>query len=198
MNYKKLQKVPLLGWMYSLSIMPRARKKVNVLKPLLSPKDKILDIGSGNGGLVLALRNLGYDVTASDVDDLSFYPEVNSVIFESPTLPFADKSFDVAMFVTVLHHAPASHHQDLLKEAKRVAKTVIVMEDVFNGTVQKHFTFLMDSLVNLEFVGHPHSNRSPREWEGLFKEMGFEIQSRAEKKVLGYFDQILFSLKSMP
>lgn len=198
MNYGRLKNMPLLGDAYRATIMPRAKRKIDLILPQLEGSPKILDIGSGNCGVVKGLIDNGLDTTASDIRDLSFFRDIKPVIIENDKLPFEEGAFDLVMILTVLHHVPKTRQINLLREAKRVGNRVLVLEDVYSNSTQRAITYFMDSLVNLEFVGHPHSNRSTQEWEVLFKEMGFEIQSKAKNTVLGYFDQVLFSLNSMP
>lgn len=196
MNYKKLQKIPLLGSLYGKTILPRAQKKITLILPLLPQASSILDVGSGNCGLVKLLRAEGLSVVASDVRDLSYFPEIKPHIINSPTLPFEDNDFDVVTMITVLHHAPAVHHLPLLKEAARIGKRILIMEDVYSNPIQKHLTFWMDSLVNMEFLGHPHSNRNIGGWKKLFTELGLEIEVEKQIKTLGIFDQVIFRLRA--
>lgn len=75
----------------------------------------------------------------------------------------------------MLHHTASP--ENLLKEARRVARKIIVMEDVYTTVWQKYATYIMDSLVNLEFKGHPHSNKNDTQWREVFQRLGFEIKS---------------------
>ena len=117
----------------------------------------MLDIGSGNGGLVWLLRQGGYSVTASDVANKSRIPSVQPILLGAGALPFPSESFDTVLLITVLHHT--RDPETLLREALRVTRNkLIILEDVYNNALQKHITYWADSLVNHEWRHHPHSN----------------------------------------
>src|SRR5262245_22784366 len=69
--------------------------------------------------------------------------------FNGKHLPHADKSFDVVCFVDVLHHTndPAT----LLREARRVARKLVVLKDhTMDGIFAYHTLRFMD------WVGNAH------------------------------------------
>ena len=68
----------------------------------------------------------------------------------------------------------------------------IIIEDIYSNLVQKYLTFFTDSLVNLEFRGHPHSNKSVRDWNKLFNELSLKIIHEEINQVYGLFNQALF------
>jgi ubiquinone/menaquinone biosynthesis C-methylase UbiE len=139
------------------------------ISPYLKKEDRIIDIGCGSCEVCKHLQNDGYAVTPVDVKNRSFFRNIKPIIYDGKKLPFPDNSFDVSLLITVLHHT-----QDpvaVLSEAKRVSKRIIVMEDLYQGKAQKYLTFAMDSILNLEFFGHPHTNMTKEEWEHLFKEL---------------------------
>lgn len=195
MNYKLFKDIPILREVYEGTIMPRAEIKGKLLEQWLSRSEKILDVGSGNCGLVKWLADKGYTIRASDIRNLSFFEEIEPEIIENNQLPFPDKEFGTSMIITVLHHIEMEEQEQILREMARVSEKLIVMEDVFYSDSQESATHLMDSIVNLEFAGHPHSNRTEREWEELFDQLNLKIIDRKENKVLGYFDQMLWLLE---
>ena len=70
-------------------------------------------------------------------------------LFDGKTIPFEDNSFDLVMFVDVLHHAedPAS----LLAEAARVSRKYLLLKDhVRTGLVGKWTLRLMDWFGNAQ------------------------------------------------
>jgi len=147
------------------------KKRISIIisriKSSFSENSKILDIGCGLGLLSLTVKKMGYDLTAIDVHDISIDRNINPLIYDGTNLPFAKNKFDVALFITVLHHTPNPEH--LIKEASRVAKRIIIVEDVFENILQKYATYIMDSIVNLEFFGHPHTNKDEKGWINLFE-----------------------------
>ncbi len=140
---------------------------ISRIKNHLVKKTKILDIGCGIGLLSLAIKRKGYDLTAIDVHNISLVKNINPMIYDGKNLPFGDDAYDTALFITVLHHTPNPEH--LITEATRVAKRIIIVEDIYENAFQKYATYIMDSIVNLEFFGHPHTNKDEKEWMNLFK-----------------------------
>lgn len=176
------------------SIPGRVKIKLERIKSQLSPNEKILDIGTGNGGLVLELRKAGLDIETVDVKDISFFEEVTPIVYDGSKLPFADASFDTVTIITVLHHTPDP--DQILREALRVArKKIVIMEDVYRNLVQKHLTFFTDSLVNLEFAGHPHTNRTDAEWKATFEKMGLHLENEMHFRTLVFYSQVIYTVK---
>ena len=178
--------------MYKASIRPRAMKKLKLLLPLIDTKAKVLEIGSGNCGLAYLLKQNGFSIQATDIVDNSFYNEIKPEIFNGEKLDYPDKSFDYTIIITVLHHTTSQ--KELLLEARRLGRTVIVMEDIFTHKTGEKLLKFTDSLVNLEFKNHPHTNRTDISWKFLFEELGFTLQKSIYLKTLGYFRQVVYVL----
>lgn len=95
---------------------------------LMPPAVSVLDVGSGDGLLAHRVLATRHDLTWTAVDTLARpHAYVPVEIFDGHRLPFADKSFDVALFVDVLHHAddPIA----LLREAIRVTRRSLLIKD---------------------------------------------------------------------
>lgn len=75
--------------------------------------------------------------------------------------------------MTVLHHT--KNPQKIIEEALRVAKRVIIIEDIYNTSFEKYKTFMLDSIFNFEFFTHPHSNKTDIEWKNYFKEKNIKL-----------------------
>ncbi len=173
------------------SIPARLRIKQARIARHLSRDTRILDIGSGHGGLCNALRIEGFDITPVDVKNLSFFPEVVPIVYDGERLPFQDQAFDTSMLITMLHHTPSPSH--ILQEAKRVTKhRLVIMEDIYRNAVQRELTFFMDSLVNLEFDGHPHTNMDDAGWLALFSSMNMKLVYREDFRTLLFFRQVIY------
>ena len=134
-----------------------------------------------------------YDVTSIDVKDKSKVKSVKPIVYGGKKIPFEDGSFEVSIIIAVLHHTedPIS----LIKEAMRVSKCVVIMEDVYDNTFQKYLTYFFDSLVNLEFIGHPHSNKSDKEWKKEFKELNLKLVDAKYGKIWGVFNEAFYYLE---
>lgn len=154
--------------------------------------ETIIDIGAGSCNIAEVLQEKGWNVTALDVKNMSFVDSVKPIIYDPKVgkMPFTDKQFDVALILTVLHHT--KDPLKVLKEAKRIAKKVIVIEDIYKGCCHKHLTYFLDSLLNLEFFGHPHTNKTDKVWQKLFKNLGFKIKKVKYKTTLLVIKQAIY------
>jgi ubiquinone/menaquinone biosynthesis C-methylase UbiE len=177
-------------------IKQRASLKIKRISPFLQREETILDIGTGNGGLVYYLRKSGYAINQTiDVRNKSAFQSVIPLIYDGKKYPFPDSSFDCVMIITVLHHT--KNPETLIKEALRVArKKVIIMEDIYSNVFQKHITLIADSLNNMEIFNHPHSNKTLKEWMEVFsgheeiKKINYNVKS-----TLWLFSQVVFELQ---
>ncbi|MFH1970827.1 MAG: class I SAM-dependent methyltransferase [Patescibacteria group bacterium] len=151
----------------------RTEKIINLIKGHIKKNFKILDIGSGLCMVSKLLIDKGYNVIPLDISDQSLYKNIKPVIYKGNTFPFKDKAFDVALILTVLHHT--DRQKEILNEARRVANKLIIVEDIYENNLQKIITYIFDSIVNLEFLGHPHSNRTHEQWINYFHNMDFKI-----------------------
>jgi SAM-dependent methyltransferase len=170
----------------------KADVKTKRLHKFYTKGESILDIGSGNCALNMQLKNLGFDITGLDIRNKSAYKEIEPVIYDGSTLPFEDNSFDIVQLITVLHHI--KDPEKILREAKRVGRKVIVMEDIYESGFQKRVTFIADSINNWEFRGHPHTNKTDREWLKTFEKYDLKVQEKEYYKFLLFFKQSTYIL----
>jgi alpha-1,6-mannosyltransferase len=170
----------------------RAEVKRKRLMPFYPSQEKILEVGSGNGALTVLLRKEGHEVTALDIADRSIFPEVVPTLYDGGRFPFADRAFGTCQLITMLHHTPDPEH--LIREAMRVADRIIIMEDIYEGELQKRITFLADSMVNGEFHGHPHTNRTDAAWRETFDRLGLKLEAVEQYRFLGLFNQATYLL----
>ncbi len=171
----------------------RAKTKKKLFGKFISSNSKIIDIGTGSGQYSLTLKNAGHTITSVDIKDRTNTKFITPILYDGKKLPFENNSFDVSLLITVLHHCPEP--DIVFKEALRVSKKrLIILEDVYRSHLMKYLTWGMDRLVNLEFFGHPHTNKSEEEWEALFKANGLTITHKQKLKVLLIFSQVLYVL----
>ncbi|HEX2898531.1 MAG TPA: class I SAM-dependent methyltransferase, partial [Bacteroidia bacterium] len=179
------------------SIPARLRIKQARIAKHLQKGDRVLDIGTGNGGLCRALRQDGFDIHPLDVANLSYFPEVEPELYDGKTFPFPDKEFDASLLITMLHHTPEP--EKIIREAQRVTKgRLVIMEDIYRNSFQKYLTYFTDSLVNLEFEGHPHTNKNDVQWLALFKNMDLQLVYREEFRTLVFFTQVIYVVEVSP
>lgn len=165
----------------------RAIWKRKLLGTWIQKEDRLLDIGTGSGALTDLLRNEGFDLEGLDVVNRVTFGEMPK-LYNGKKMPYSDKTFDFGMLFTVLHHCP--HPEKVLKEAARVCKKgLFILEDVYTNKLMELLTKGMDSLVNMEFSGHPHTNKTEEEWEKVFKEMKLTIIEEKRMRVMVLFTQ---------
>lgn len=107
--------------------LPR-RDTLDFISAALAPAagKRVLDIGCGRGPLAKPLAALGAAWTGVDpVERQGDGPEV--VTAGAERLPFADASFDAAVFVNSLHHVPLALMDQALAEAARVSSGVVIV-----------------------------------------------------------------------
>ncbi len=172
-----------------------ARKKYHWIKTFLTNDDVILELGSGMGSVVQVLRQHGHQVIPVDIKDTSVRADLAPEIYDGMQLPYLDQQFDVCLLLTVLHHCPDP--DQVLAEAGRVARQVVVIEDIYSSVWQRHLTLWLDSLLNWEFRGHPHNNRTHSEWQNTFKKLDQKIIFASKRRVAGVFCQVTYLLKPL-
>ncbi|MFH1656999.1 MAG: class I SAM-dependent methyltransferase [bacterium] len=159
----------------------------------LRKEDRIIDIGAGTGNICELLTREQFQITPLDVKNLSFVKSVKPVIYNGNEIPFPDNDFDVSLLLTVLHHTPFP--EKLVAEAVRVSRRIIIIEDIYTNKLHKYITYFIDSLLNFEFIGHPHTNKSDREWKALFTRLGLKLKKVEYIRSFLVFKQAIYYLE---
>jgi SAM-dependent methyltransferase len=157
----------------------RAEEFTNLFESHLSPSSQVLDIGGGWGFYFEPFHRRGHYLTVLDVQKPG-YQKAPVVLYDPRNpFPFPDKSFDVSLLVTMLHHV--RDPEKVLAEAKRVTRrTVFVVEDLYHHALGRWWTVLRDRLYNFEFFGHPCQFKKSHEWEIVFNQAGLSVQFKQE------------------
>jgi SAM-dependent methyltransferase len=194
MGLKILKKKNLLNTIISKLWLKDAYSKIERIEKFLNKEDKILDIGGGPGTVSYLLKTKGYDSKVIDVQNVSIFKDIQPLIYDGTKIPFDDNIFDIALILTVLHHTKSP--EIILNEARRVAKKIIIIEDIYNSLLQKYFTFLIDSLANFQFFNHPHSNKNHDGWIRIFKNLNIEVIEYRIIKIAPFLHQVTYILKT--
>ena len=156
-------------------------RRVKVLSEALSRQmpasAKILDVGAGDGNMGVSIQKLRPDVRFAGIDvfvrDKTAY-EVKQ--FDGEHIPHADDSFDVALFVDVLHHT--KDPLTLLQEAARVARVVVVKDHLREGLLAEETLKAMDWVGNARHgVVLPYNYWNRLQWDAAFARAGLEKTS---------------------
>ena len=154
----------------------RARVLADAVAPLI-PADArtVLDIGCGDGTIAGLLSERR---PALAIEGVEVIPRPSCRIpcraFDGSQLPFADRSFDVCLFVDVLHHT--TDVTQLLREAARVSRSCVVLKDHLSESSFDHAT-----LQAMDWVGNrPHgvtltyNYQSLSQWQQHFTSCGLQ------------------------
>ncbi len=180
-----------LGEIFFRDVLER---RIQAICTFIEPKAKILDLGTGQGLLARKLKDRGFEITTADVVNKSYYPDIQPIIYDGEHLPFPNKSFDACLLIAVLHHA--KNEKAVLREAARVAKKLVVLEDTYKSRLQKYYVKYMDSIINKEFFGHPHHNKTDAQWRELFEEYGLKLMNVIFTRTWGWIDNPIYFLTS--
>lgn len=169
----------MVGKFPGIGLERRAESFVSFFEEFIPRGSQVLDIGGGWGFYAEPLRRArDCRVTVLDVVEPGFR-KTPVVVYDGKKFPFPDRSFDVSLLVTMLHHVPDPER--VLLEAKRVTRrAVIVVEDLYQTLWGRWWTILRDQIFNLEFVGHPRQFRKKEDWFQCFRRLGFGLQSEKE------------------
>jgi SAM-dependent methyltransferase len=154
----------------------RVRTLAESLGQMIPAGAQGLDVGCGDGQISAQIARSRENVSITGVDIL-LRPELHIPViqFDGSTIPFADSSFDVVMFVDVLHHT--NNPAVLLAEATRVTRKYVLLKDHFREGLLSDATLrLMDWFGNVHHgVTLPYNYLSELEWNRLFDQAGLRL-----------------------
>ncbi len=128
--------------------MPSPESTADVIRHALSqaPGPRVLDIGCGGGALAGLIVRLGAQWTGVEpAPPADARPDIRRAPAEA--LPFADASFDLAVFLNALHHVPEEAMETALAEAVRVLHRdgrLVVVEPCVEGALSRVLAVIDD------------------------------------------------------
>jgi len=167
----------------------RVDKLCEHLGALIPEGATVLDVGCGDGMLARFIQESRPDIEIQGID--VFVREKTHVPvkeFDGKAIPFADHSFDVVMFVDVLHHT--EDLTVLLREAARVARKCIILKDhtdegFFSNTTLR----FMDWVGNKPHgVVLPYNYWTLNKWQTTIREL--KLRTEVWKKDLELYPKV--------
>lgn len=155
-------------------IRRRSETVISRIMPYIKNSNKIIDIGSGTGDVASLIKAQGKNITPVDVADFHGPRMIKTIIYDGKTLPFKEKSFDIALLLMVMHHTPDS--EVVFKEAARVAKEIVVIETSYTNPINRILTIISDAIGNLRLEACWNSYKTNGEWQKFFTDHGFIIK----------------------
>ncbi len=152
----------------------RAEKISNFHKGYIKPGQKILDIGLGNG-LIASQIKKEYNIKIKGIDVIDYNEsDIELKLFDGENIPFKDNEFDIALIIVVLHHC--NKPIKVLKEAKRVAKRIIILEDTYTSKLLLPFCKAYDFIMNVRHgIDIPFNFKKHEEWLEIFRKLKLRL-----------------------
>ena len=173
-------------------------RRVNVLtdriSQLIPPNAKVLDVGCGDGLLSTLIMQNRPDIEIRGIDVLVRKDtKIPVTEFNGTAIPFADQTFDTAIFVDVLHHT--NNQLKLLDEARRVTRQSLIIKDhLLNGVLAGLTLRLMDWVGNASHgVALPYNYWPEEKWKAAFESLNLKVDSwETELKLYPSLANLLF------
>ncbi len=157
----------------------RANQIVNSLSFFIQPGESMLSVGDGDGYVSMRIKEkIGIEVQGLDILPYQEYRVIGIplTLYDGKNIPFPDKSFDIIAGIFLLHHCK---DDTILKEMIRVSrKKLIIVEDVFNNSLERLGLQVIDCIENRTFSSEmpiPHNFRNLKQWKKVFKAFDLEL-----------------------
>lgn len=166
----------VIGTLHSRFVFGRrSRVLASHLGRFIPPGARVLDVGCGDGLIDRLIMN-ETGVTIEGIDTLVRpRTHIPVQVFDGKTIPHPDLSFDTVMFVDVLHHT--ENPADLLAEAARVGRSVLIKDHLRKGFLARPTLRLMDWVGNAHHgVALSYNYLSWAEWNEAFKTANLRVR----------------------
>lgn len=99
---------------------------------------KVLDVGCAQGWYIKYLKDLGFEVTASDIERAIAFDDVPFVQISGADLPFESNSFDTVLAINIIEHI--EDEKKILSKLHRVTKKRLLLSvpNSKDGLLQKY------------------------------------------------------------
>ncbi len=166
----------ILDRIHGSRVFPRRVKQLTKhLAEAIPAGSSVLDVGCGDGSLAALLLEARPDLSITGLEVLARpSTKIPVELFDGARIPFPDRSFDIVMFVDVLHHTPDP--MVLLREAARVARLGLVIKDHFaKGILAKTRLRFMDYVGNARHgVSLPYNYWTEKQWRAAQSQLGLQ------------------------
>jgi SAM-dependent methyltransferase len=167
-------------------------RRVHVLAKLLSAKvpgnSSLLDIGCGDGTISSLIQSAVPSVQIQGIE-IAERPacRIPCRLFDGLHIPFPDATFDVSMFVDVLHHT--NNIRKLLAEASRVSRRFLLIKDHLSESPLDFYTLkFMDWIGNRPHgVVLPNNYQSRSQWNTYFAGAQLSLRAWQDQVPLYFF-----------
>ena len=172
----KILSTPIAALHQALVFERRAQVLAKRLSALMPAGASTLDVGCGDGTIASLILLQRPDISIKGIDVLvRAETKIRVDPFDGEHLPCGDKTFDVVSFIDVLHHT--KNPAVLLKEAKRVARSIVVLKDhTMDGILAYQTLRFMDWVGNASHgVALPYNYWPEAKWRLTFEAVGLRI-----------------------
>lgn len=169
----------------------RTKLIISVYKKWIKSGDNILDVGCGTGVVAKILKDhFSIKVTGCDVKNYLIY-QIPFIKINNNKIPVKNNYYDVALLNDVLHHINKDTQPIVLLETARIAKKILVFE--FEPTFVGKLTDIILNKFHYGDLKTPLSVRDIKDWQSLFKSLGFKSRAVKLEKPFWYpFPHIAF------
>jgi SAM-dependent methyltransferase len=158
----------------------RVKRLAELFAALIPQGSQVLDVGCGDGMIDRLIMDQRPDLSIQGVE-ISVRNETRVPVmpFDGLNIPYPNISFDIVMFVDVLHHT--SDPTPLLREAKRVGKIILLKDHLCDGLFAHSTLSFMDWAGNAHHgVPLPYHYLSKRKWNSVLSDLDLKIMDMNE------------------